>query len=451
MRRPKIPTLIALVVLIVGIVAGVLLTQQNQFFRLGADVKTTPKNVRITNIADDSFTVSWTTDDLSPGFIKWGESQNALSNTDFDELADKGYTHYITLRGLQATTTYFFSIISDGYEYDNNGSQWTATTGVSLAPPSSKIISGTILNGDGTPAEKAIVYVSVAGASQLSTITSKSGAWVIPISLSRTSDLATYTTLNANTDILEIAVQATTGVASAQSYIRSSNPTPPIMIGGFYDFKNTTISKPGDIPVADLQIPDSSQSSKFLITEGDREPDKEVTLDSINQDETITSTKPEFFGKAPPAIELTITLESDPVTDTVTTASDGNWTWNPPDNLEPGTHKITVTWRDVSGVLNSITRTFVVLAADGPGFEATPSATPTTTPTATPKTTPSATPTSSAKPKITATPVSTATSSATPFPIPDSGSLTPTILMLIMGLGLLILGGLAGSFMYKKE
>jgi len=91
-----------------------------------------------------------------------------------------------------------------------------------------------------------------------------------------------------------------------------------------------------------------------------------VTLESLDEDEIITSTEPEFFGEGPPGTTITITIESDPITDQTTISSLGGWNWSPPEGLSEGAHKITITWRDASGILRTLTRTFIVQASEGP-------------------------------------------------------------------------------------
>lgn len=148
---------------------------------------------------------------------------------------------------------------------------------------------------------------------------------------------------------------------------------------------------------------------------------KKVTLDNIDNGETVNTQDPEFFGKAPAGTTLTITVESDdPVTETVKASSNGTWNWDPPKDLAPGEHKITIKWKDASGIWQTITRTFVVSASEGPAFVATPSAT--------------------LKATMTASPTATKKPTAKPSPtieadIPESGSLTPTLILSIMGIG----------------
>jgi hypothetical protein len=203
-----------------------------------------------------------------------------------------------------------------------------------------------------------------------------------------------------------------------------------MIIGSSHDFKSLPASEVSEVPRASVELPDeATPSSGFEVEEGIATPSSStVTLESVAQGETITTTQPEFFGEAPPGTKLTITLESDPVTDEVNVPSSGEWNWTPPSDLPEGTHKITIRWADASGILRTLTRSFVVQAAEGPAFEATPSAT--LTPTATPTGTPTASPTG--------TP--TASPTATVFATPESGSLTPTLLLSIMGIGVIAFG-----------
>lgn len=58
MNRKTIPTIAGIFLLVVGLALGVLLVQQRQVFRLGASGELAPKDVRITNITDNSATIS---------------------------------------------------------------------------------------------------------------------------------------------------------------------------------------------------------------------------------------------------------------------------------------------------------------------------------------------------------------------------------------------------------
>ncbi len=429
----KIPTIIGIVVLVLGIATGVLLVRGSQFFRLGAAPEVSPKDVRITNISDSAFTVSWVTDKETSGFIKWGESQSALDKNELGPSQTQSTTHTSTISGLIPETSYFFKINSGGSDFDANGIPWQVKSGPTLAfVRSENLISGEVLTASGNPAGGALVYLTVGGGSPLSTITSESGSWVIPIFSARTQDLANYVPINETSTLLEISVNAgPDGVASAQIYPQSARPVPSIILGQVHDFKSLPPSSSSEIPRASIGLPEiSTPSSGFNVPQNSATPSTStVTLTSVNEGEIVTTTKPAFFGEGPPGTTLTITVESEPITTSVKVPSNGDWNFSPPTNLEPGSHTIKITWKDAGGILRTLTRSFIVQASEGPAFESTPSATPKSSPTASPSSTPRATPTPSAP------------ASATPTqpPIPDSGSLTPTFALSIMGIGVIAL------------
>lgn len=431
-----------MIILILGLVAGVFLVRNQTIFRLGATAELAPKDVRFSNLKDNSLTISWTTDKETSGFVKWGKDKTNLDKTTLDEIKTQSFTHAVTLNSLDPETQYFLRISSGGEDFDNNGLPWEVTTATKLElPTTNALISGQVLTSTGESTKNALVYVTVSGGNTLSTLTSEGGTWVIPISLSRTSNLSNYLSINNQSSLIEISVNAGLGkTSSAQIYPQSAHPVPPIILGQVHDFKNLDPSQEGEIPEAELSAPEEkSPTSGFNVEEKTATTSGSVTLESISKDnEIITSTKPEFFGEAPAGTNLTITVESDPVTDTVTTPKTGEWKWSPPSDLTPGVHKITISWRDLNGILRTLTRTFIVEAAEGPAFESTPSAsltpTPTASATATPRSSTSPTPTASGG----ATPTIVASSTPTAAPTPVSGSLTPTLALSIMGIGVVL-------------
>ena len=461
MKKSKMPTIVGLLIIVIGLVAGIYLIRGTTYFKPQASEEISPKDVRITNVSDSSFTVTWTTVTDTKGFVNWGDSENSLSRVDSNEIAEEGSTHSVTVSGLDEDTAYYFKINSESVDYDNNGIAWTTKTGPVLPPPSkSSIASGSILSAAGNAVPNAIVSVNVGGASPLSTVTSTNGSWVIPLSNLRVSNLLSYYSFDGESEIVEISVNAgSQGTSSAQILAIYANPTPTMILGETHDFKNLTDTGVNISPEASLDIPEEmrQKESAFNIDEEISVETKTVTLDSVKQGEVVNTQKPEFFGDGPSGTEITITVESEPVSGTSTVKSGGSWSWTPPDDLEPGTHTVTLGWRDESGILRTITRSFTVLAADdGPAFESTPSG---STPSPTPE--PATTPKPASTPKATATPVSTPTLAPTlkPTPVttpgstslPDSGSLTPTIALFIMGMGLMFLSSTAIYLAYKRH
>ncbi len=421
-KKSKIPTILGLVILVVGIFAGVFFLNMNQVFRIGADTAVTPKDIRTSNISDNSVTVSWTTDKESADFLTWGENQGSVNKVEKESQSDeKFFTHSVTLTGLKPATTYFYKINSEGTNFDNKGIPWEFTTGASLeANKNSLLISGSIIRASGQPEKRALVYANIGGY-MLSTLTSDTGNFVFQLGSVRGADLQNYAQIDKAQTLVEISVQAgPNGVASATVFPQSAKPIPPIILGQIYDFRNLPPAGEGQIPTANLNLPaESSQESKFSIPPSSGSPaPTSVILENIKEGETVTSTKPEFFGKGPGGQVITITIESEsPIQGTVQIPQNGSWSYSPPENLAPGAHTITISWKDATGITRSLTRSFIVQASELPAFESTPSQTLAPTPTG--------------------TPVVTASPSPAP-PIPQTGSLTPTILLSIMGLAVLL-------------
>lgn len=428
MKKEKIPTIIGLVILVIGVIAGVFLVKNQLIFRLGATPDIAPQDVRISNIADSSFTVSWTTEKETTGFVKWGKTLNNLDKVENDSISEIGNTHSSTLRSLNPQTEYYFTINSDAKDFDNQGNPWKIKTGTQLSEPKDNIIiSGSVLTQSGTPAKNALIYFTIGGGSLLSTVTSKTGSWLMPISITRNKNLDSYISINQSSSLIEISVNTGVGtVSSAQIYPQSAKPAPAIILGQVNDFKNLPPSEDSQIPSASIEVPEGkieTESGFEVSQETSSIQSNIVTLDSVDEGEIISTQDPEFFGKGPKGTEIEILIESELQTDKVTVPNSGNWKWSPPEGLEEGSHTITIKWKDVNGILRTLTRNFVISASESPAFISTPSATikATSTPSATPKAT------------------STASASATSQQ-PVSGSLTDTLLLFIMGIGTILFG-----------
>lgn len=427
----RIPTILGLILLIVGIIAGVFLIKNssNWFFKAGPGE--TPKQVKITNITDTGFSVSWVTDAQTSGLVKYGVSGSDLSFSgadDRDQLSGKTGSfliHHVTLKNLKAATVYYFKIISGESAFDNNGQSYQVTTGsaISLPPPPNDIAYGTIVDQNGSPAEGMVVYLVLANANTLSTLTKSSGSWVIPLSIARSSDLSSYASYDRDASIEEIFVQGgSSGTATAVSTTKYDSPLSNIALGQSYDFRKGE-SKTSPTP--------TRGASPRFTTQDFTGVGSSANLAIINpsQGENVNTRTPEIFGTGPVGEKLTIVVNSqDAIEDEVTIGEDGNWSWTPSSDLAPGEHTVTVTLADG----RTISRRFMVLAAgdsDSPAFEASASATP-TSPMPTATSTPTPTPTTPARTSL----------PSTEGGVPTSGNLTPTFIFFIMGIVTMLMG-----------
>lgn len=264
MRNTKtIPTIIGVVTIIIGITSGVFLVKNKQFFRPKASPDLNPKDIRITNVGSESFSVSWITGKASVGLVSWGENTSSIIKTAHSVLSSESRVHHANIEKLKPETKYYFTINSGGYEFDNEGIPWMIETAPRIPdPPQSNVISGTVLNKNNNPASEILVYVTVAGSSPLSTLTSDKGAWVVPISNTRTRDLNSYININESSTLIEILAQAgPEDMSLAQVYVESAKPAPPITLGGTYDFRSAQPQKDVDVPEAIVDLPEEATPS----------------------------------------------------------------------------------------------------------------------------------------------------------------------------------------------
>jgi len=421
----KLPTILGLVILIFGVIAGVVLINSQQVFKIGADTEAIPKNVRVSNLTDSSATVTWTTDIESSGFIKWGETPSLLNKTVLDDSNNKSLVHSVNISGISPSSQIYFKINSNSKDYDNNKTPWSLTTlATKQESQNSLIASGTILKTNASTPARAIVYLTING-TVVSALSSDEGNYLIPLS--------NYFANISDTTAVEISVQGGSGnTTQAVIYPRSIKFIPTMILGRSYDFRTAVENNSNQLPESTLSVPESVEvSSRFEVakTEKPNEEVKGISIDSIDEGEIITTTDPEFFGTGPANEQIEIQIESELQTAIIEADSKGTWKWSPPNNLEPGEHKVTLKWKDTSGIIRILTRTFIVSAAEGPAFESTSSAT------------------LAPSPSATATPASAGTTSATLKPTPETGSLTPTLGLFIMGMGLLF----GSVFIFKQH
>jgi len=440
--KRQIPTIVGLLVLFIGAGAGVILVGSGTDFLPRAGPEATPKNLEITNVTDQSFTVSWVTDEATVGFVRYGESAS-VSTTATDERdqlsGDTGSfrVHHVTVRGLSESTKYYFKVGSGTGStlFDDKGKPYELTTGPSLSlPEESTSLFGKVMTTAQTPAEGSIVYIQVEDAAPLSTMVKSSGSWALSLATLRSKDLKSYFQSSSSDSvtfkILGTDGSITTGLADLNT---GESAVPTITLGTSFDFRS---QQPAAAKPAQTATPATQTNVK-----------SEIELLNPSYDgEQINSTRPEIQGSAPPNTLLEITVESpETYEDTFTTDSLGGFSWSPPEDLEPGEHTVTISWLDTSGVRQFFQRQFVVLAQGEsaiPALTATPSATPATPtprPSATPLAVTSPTPSPTASPtpvpsaSPTPTPTARATQVSTESSVPVAGSMTQTLWLLVFG------------------
>lgn len=431
----RIPTALGLLILASGLVTGLILIRQKNVWQSQASSDITPQQIRITNITDTGFTVSWITESQTSGFIKYGRENNRFDLTALDERdqlsgkTGKFLTHHVVIKNLTPGTNYFFKIGSGENLFDNNANPYQQVVARSFqgSPPTNDVAYGSVLDQSKNPVEGAIIYLSLGNTVLQSTITKSSGSWVIPLNLAYTTDFSGYSLYDRQASVEEIFVQGgAKGTATAVTITKQDSPVPPLVLGQNLDFRTQTTAQGEEETDSD-----SSGESKFSLQGTTPTPNPSaLTIINPGEGEKIPNFMPEIFGIGPAGETITITLQStNQYSGSVKIDALGNWKWTPPGNLEPGEHIVSVLLANGK----KVSRSFTVMAAgetDLPSFTATPSAT----------LTPTFTPAATLTPTPTATPPARTSMPSTQSGVPSSGYLTPTFFVFIMGLALIFLG-----------
>jgi hypothetical protein len=439
--QPKhLPIPIGVTVLVLGLVAGIFAINRVQNFSTRASPEDNPLQVKITNIGQSSFTVSWiTTEEISGSLTSGEDKERGEINKDIRDKDRSSFVkskvHFVTAENLKPQTKYYFKIVSNGKTYDNSGKPYEITTASVATPEDNDISQGRILDSSGSPLANALVYLSLANTVEQAAITDQNGHWMIPLATSRTINLQNISNYDRSAQIIEITAKTGTNTATATLTTANDNPTSDITMGENHNFMeeksiSQTSTSETEINQSNFQAP---TSVPFSQTEN-------LTILSPSEDEKVNSVVPEFIGKGPKGEELTIEVESDQkITASTKIDNQGTWKWSPNKSLTPGEHNVTVSYVDSSGVLQKISRTFVVLAAgesDLPSFTSTPSGeinNPTAVPSPTGVPT---TPSKAAQSSPTSIPMVTEdlTVSPTATQLPDSGVDSPSIIFLGAGI-----------------
>lgn len=297
-RNKKIPTVVGILVLLLGVVAGVVLVSQQSglSFFTKAGPTSTPRQVRISNISETGFTVSWISDTSVSGFVKYGADQNVLDKTFADDrdrvsgMTGLFTTHFVTISGLKPNTPYYFTIGSGSTSYDDSGKPYTVKTAKTAAKPAADTISGKVLLGSGQPASGVIVYVEVEGGAPLSALTKTSGTWSLSLSATRTKDLEGYLEYDKQNAKVSIFAQAAElGTANMAVTTAEDSPVADITLGKSQDLAST--GGGGMAPAATITIANQSISpAEIVVTSGQ-------VVKVINNDpteHTITTQNKEF-------------------------------------------------------------------------------------------------------------------------------------------------------------
>lgn len=259
----KIPTLLGLIILLLGVIGGIYLVNQNQILKTRAAVSSSPKNVNVYNLSGSSAALSWQTDEAAIGFVKAGSSLSESKTylDDRDSTAPSPHKlHFITLTNLKPQTTYSYQIYSGPTIYPDPPA--TFITSAYVPPLNWNPIAGTIIDSDNQPVSEALIILELNNAQKLASITKSGGNFILPLSDLKTFDLSkSYPeSLNPYKAVLKI-----TGPASSSQTTLfvplSGSSLPPVILGknsdltsNYTEIKKYDLSGDNAINEVDLSI-----------------------------------------------------------------------------------------------------------------------------------------------------------------------------------------------------
>lgn len=371
----KILAIFGIILVLIGIPLTTFILKNQTAFRSKASDSEKPQNVKVTNISDQSFTVTYQTNVPTTGSIGYGHDKK-LGESELDD-ADKEKgdfsskkIHSISVKNLMPSTKYYLAIISGSSTFLDNGTSFEAATGPNISSPSAQqnIIKGKIVLPDGSAPSEALVYLNAENSQLLSSTTAKDGTFSFSLKNLRTDDLSSYFNISDNTIFKIIATNGSLE-SSASASLSQTNSIPTITLSNSYDFSQEVVpitSKSAKLSLGFPSIASSSESPKPEIL-------------NLKKNQSFTDQKPQFRGTSLPNEKVEIIIHStEQLTTQVNADSNGNWTYKPSANLSPGVHTITIKTRDSSGILKTVTQSFTVFAADSQTSKTiVPSATPT--------------------------------------------------------------------------
>lgn len=254
----KIPTLLGLFVLFFGVGASTLLVQNSSIIESNASGSETPKDVRITNITDTSFTVSYITDSRVFGSISYGKT-NSLGTVipdDRDSTISKEAlhtSHYFTIKNLEPSTDYYFSVLSGDSVFLQNDTAFKVKTAPMLtgAPPKGYDFTGFITFSDISTKPEVILYLQSNTSQALSTLLRPDASYAISLSRTRSQDLTKYE-LHEPQKPLMLSFISTSGNSKVTIREGLKSTLPTIVLTENYDFSQTSnltntqmVSSPG--------------------------------------------------------------------------------------------------------------------------------------------------------------------------------------------------------------
>jgi hypothetical protein len=419
MLPKKIPTLLALFILFFTIGMVSLLIQKATSGQTSASPSFEPKNLMITNVSDTSCKVIWQTAVPTTGMVTL-TSKTTTKITAYDERdiagkLNKYSTHSVSIKDLKPNTTYDITVLSGGKKFPAKDVPYTVGTGPTIKDTTGAGFEpsyGMVKTSEGKPAIGGLLVVTLEESQPLSTLITPSGSWIIPLNFIRSKDLSRYVPVQ-NKMTETITVYYDTEKTESITDTDNDAPVPDMTLGSSYDFRNSQSNKTRAQSLTDA----TSQKREAVL--GNQAPTPKiggVLITAPVQNASLVSNRPIIQGMGIPGKTVTVTVGiKKPISGKTTVGANGLWSFTPSSPLTTGKQSVTITTVDGKGKAIALTTVFTILKSGTQVLgEATPSATLEPTP--------------------------TEEAPITAEPMPEPGSTLPTILLILMGVGM-VAGG----------
>lgn len=430
-KEKRFPTIIGLIILIIGIAAGTVLSgRSTSGFKSKANSDCTPINPQVTNITNTTLDISFMTNaECLSNLIIDNRTITDIRFTASGKTPTPSKIHYFQVFNLKEDHEYTYTLILSGKSYVKP--EYKLRTGKKpvAAVPLSDLAWGRVYTQDLKPAADSIVYLNIPGASPLSSFVTSNGHWNIPLATSFNQEKNNWFSPPLNVEEEIIVLNANKAATQITSNTNRNNPVPDIILG---ENQFSSLPVTGNIR-SDSLIAGVAQKSLEII--------------NPKEAEVLMTKKPDIFGNASFNSLVTLVIEPGSLSTNVTSEDDGEWHWYVGNELSPGDYIVTASSKNSrTGYVDTVSRKFTIsqnasslaftasssaqIAQVTPSPSPSPTLTPTPTlsptPTITNTPTPSKSPSPTTTPSLKPSPTSNPTITLSPTPSILATTITPT-------------------------
>ena len=329
-------------ILFIVFLFAVFATVKNPSFKIsGEEVKM----IEVTNLRPIQATVAWQSNKKEIGSIIYGEQKNnlnkiALDDRDVLEKKNNYQNHYVTVRDLKPGTNYFFKIVPGGRNFSFKTPD-LSTSKNNFNQFFSKVIKTNLI-----PESNALVLLYIDEVTPLSTLTKDSGEWLIPLNSFYEKDNLKEKILSGREKVRVEIFSENNEKSTINTYLNKlSALSETIIMAKNYNFA----AENENVLSASTSILDENQNKVEIIFPEEKK--------------IIPGRIPLIQGVGVPNKEFDIVLNSKKTFSAkVISNSQGEWSYLPPENLELGSHSVTVTTVGFNGEKVILTRNFTLIS-----------------------------------------------------------------------------------------